>query len=336
LILNSEKSISDTLSVCLALRRWYRLWTGKDVEPENDKSFVVPIAYLGLLLVVVGVAGEGIFEFLSSRSETALRSHDEHILGETEKTFGHVKDSAEAAAKAASLAKTSASTADASAKEASAKSGEAVSSAGNAVNLAKGARQEAESFEKDIASANKTATEAEKHLAEALREVAKAEAELNRIRSPRSITNEPALIAALTPFKGTEYTLNVFMDDESLQFIRAVAGALDAAGWVRVQPKGLNLGIPSFDVVFRQGPPEIVPSCVETGISPHAHAKESISVLQSLPIQSLPKTLQAALALKSAMALSIFPSDERNVAVGVVDPQLGDGLPITICVGKKP
>jgi len=286
--------------------------------------------------VVAGVAGEGIFEFLSSRAETALRGHDEQILGETESKFGQVKDSAEAAAKAAGQAEASASTADASATEASSKSGEAVTSAGNAVNLAKGARQEADSFEKDIASANKTATEAEKHLAEALQEAAQAEAELNRIRSPRSITNEPALIAALTPFKGTEYMLNVFMDDESLRFTKVVAGALDAAGWVRKQPTVMNIGIPTFNVVFKQGSTEAVPACVETGISLHAHAKESISALQSLPLQSLPKTLKAASALKSAIASSISPPDERNVAVGVLDPQPGDGIPMTICVGKKP
>ena len=319
----------------VALKRWYRLWRGKEVEAENEKSLLIPIAYLGLLLVVVGVAGEGIFEFLSSHSETALRGHDEQILAETESKFGQVKDSAEAAAKAAGQAEASASTADASAREASSKSGEAVTSAGNAIALAKDARQQADSFEKDIASANKTATEAEKHLAEALREATQAEAELNRIRSPRSITDEPTFVSALTPFKGTEYTLNAFMDDESAQFTKVVARALDAAGWVRKQPTSINLGIPTLSILLDKGN-ENVPSCIDTGISIHAFTNESLAVLQSLQFPSLPKTVQAALMLKDTIAPHIFPPEERNVGQGVVDPKPADGVPMTICVGKKP
>src|ERR1700737_3804700 len=101
--------ILEAPEATIALKRWYRLWREKDVEPENEKSLMIPIAYLGLLLVFVGVAGEGIFEFLSSQAETSLRGHDEQILGETESKFGQIKDSAEAAAKAAGQAEASAS-----------------------------------------------------------------------------------------------------------------------------------------------------------------------------------------------------------------------------------
>lgn len=320
----------------VALKRWYRHWKGRPVEPENEKSFAIPLSYLGLFIVIIGVGGEGVFEFLSANVETALRSHDEQILGATESKFGQIKDSAESAAGAARQAEASASTADRFLREASFKSAEAVISAGNAVNLAKSAGQEADSFEKEIASANKTATEAEKHLAEALQEAGKAEAELNRIRSPRSLANEQALITALSPFRGTEYTLKVAMDDESLRFITALAGALDAAGWVRKQPTVMHLGVPTFNVAFKQGSTEIVPSCFDTGISLDAYAKESLSTLQALPFQSLPKTLQAAIVLRSAIASSISPPDERNVEIGILDPHPGDGIPMTICVGKKP
>lgn len=88
----------------ILLKRWYLLWRGKDVDPPNETSLVIPIAYLGLVLVVGGVVGEGIFEFLSAQSETALRSHDETILADTESKFGQVKDFAEASAKAAGKA----------------------------------------------------------------------------------------------------------------------------------------------------------------------------------------------------------------------------------------
>src|SRR5262249_30167887 len=95
--------ILEAPEATIALRRWYLLRKGKEVEPENEKSWVIPVSYVGLLLVVAGVAGEGIFEFLSSNAETKLRSHDEQILADTEGKFGQTKNSAEAAGKAAKL-----------------------------------------------------------------------------------------------------------------------------------------------------------------------------------------------------------------------------------------
>jgi len=173
-------------------------------------------------------------------------------------------------------------------------------------------------------------------LADALQRAANAEAELTRLKTPRSLVHSEELVAALKPFNGSEYTLNVFMDDESMQFTKAVAAALEAAGWVRKQPAGINLGIPSMDIVFGQGAAEHVPACLATGISLTAHAKESLAVLQALPSQSLPKTVQAALVLSAALAQSISPPDERNVVTGVLDRKPAEVIPMTICVGKKP
>jgi hypothetical protein len=205
----------------------------------------------------------------------------------------------------------------------------------NALTLATGARKEADSFENDIKSAKQQATAAEQHLADALREAAQAQAELDRIKSPRSIMNRDKLTTDLRPFSGTLYVLNVFLDQESTEFIKAVAGALDAAGWVREQSKGFAIGNPTMRIDFGQGL-EYVPSCIESGIGIHVGTKESLPVLQSTPFPSLPKTLQAALVLKASIAASISPSDEGNVAAGVIDREQGEGLPIRICVGKKP
>jgi hypothetical protein len=97
----------------------------------------------------------------------------------------------------------------------------------------------------------------------------------------------------------------------------------------------MNIGIPTMGVVFDQGR-ENVPACIETGVALHAYAKESIETLKSSSVQSWPRTIQAALALKSAIALSISPSDERNVQSGFIDPKPAEGIPMTICIGKKP
>ncbi|MGD0909119.1 MAG: hypothetical protein ABSA96_16175 [Candidatus Acidiferrales bacterium] len=205
----------------------------------------------------------------------------------------------------------------------------------NALTLATGAHKEADSFENDIKSAKQQATAAEQHLADALREAAQAQAELDRIKSPRSIVNRDKLTTDLRPFSGTVYVLNVFLDQESTEFIKAVAGALDAAGWVREQSKGFAIGNPTMRIDFGQGL-EYVPSCIESGIGIHVRTKESLPVLRSTPFPSLPKIVQAALTLKASIAASISPSDEQNVGAGVIDPEPGEGLPITICVGKKP
>jgi len=278
------------------------------------KTLVGITALLGWMLVAFGVAGEGIAEYFVNDSETNIRAFDQAVLIETQR-------SANSAATASSLAFTFSNKSEIASR--------------NAVSLATGARTEADSFERDITSAKTQAADAESHLADALQRAANAEAELYRLRTPRSLIRTDELIAALKLFSGTEYTLNVFMDDESIQFTKSVAKVLDDAGWHRKQPTSLSLGIPVVEIVFGQSA-ERVPACLDTGISLHAHAIESLSVLQSLPVTSLPKTVQAAVALASAIGPSISPADKRNVAEGVVDPKPGQGLPLTICVGKKP
>lgn len=206
--------------------------------------------------------------------------------------------------------------------------------ASNALTIASAARQEADSFKKDIASAKQLAADAEQHLADALREATQAQAELNRIRTPRSLNNEAALVTLLTPFKDTEYTLSVFGDAESIQLTREIGRALSAAGWARKQPSQIPINVPYFNVFDEKN--SLISACFDTGVQIHAKAKESIEELRSRPVQSLlPKTVQAALTLQSALATNISPQDERNVGQAILDREPGEG-PIMICVGKKP
>jgi hypothetical protein len=67
------------------LRRWVRLKRGLRVAEENPASWHVPAGAIGLMLVILGVIGEGVFEAYVSTSDTALRAHDEQILAETQK-----------------------------------------------------------------------------------------------------------------------------------------------------------------------------------------------------------------------------------------------------------
>ncbi len=284
---------------------------------------------VGWLLIVVGVGGEFVADSFVSKADGIVQTFDETLIADAQRQTGLASERAARAFERAAKTEREASQENDRAANAEKQAQQENARAAKALEAAEMARKEAEGFQLQIAQANERAASAEQRANE-------AELELARINTPRSLTNEPTLIAALLPFKGTEYTLNVFMDDESIQFTKVVARSLEAAGWVRKQPTGMDIGIPTVEIAFDQGGTEHVPACLATGISLHAYTKESSETLNSRPVQFLPKTIQAALALNSAIALRISPSDERNVASGILDPKPAEGIPMTICVGKKP
>lgn len=295
---------------------------------EHAPNWVKLLAFIGWLLIVGGVAGEYVADSFVSKADGFVQKFDETLLADAQKKTGAASERAAKAFERAAQTEREASQENERAANAERQATEENARAAKALEAAEMARKNAEGFSLQIAQANERAANAEARAAQ-------AELELARIRTPRSLTNVPVLVAALKPFKGTEYTLNVFMDDESMEFTKVVARTFEEAGWVRKQPPGINLGIPTMKIAFDQGT-EFVPACLDTGISLRAHAKESIETLTKLPVQSMPRTVQAALALKSAIGLSISPSNERNVVSGILDPELAEGIPMTICVGKKP
>jgi hypothetical protein len=200
---------------------WPRVFTcftgGSIPRLRKFKRIVKKIGFWGWLLIVLGVAGEGIFETLQNRAEGELQTFNQILLTDAQRRAGSAKDSAEVASSAASNA------IDESAK--------ATASASNALNIASGARREADSFENDIRSAKTQAAEAESHLAEALKQAANATEELNRLKSPRVLTNAPQLSSELKQFAGTEYTFSsLFGDGESVDLLKQIDTALQTCG----------------------------------------------------------------------------------------------------------
>jgi hypothetical protein len=102
----------ETWEATITLKRWWRLGRGKEVNEPNEKSWAIPFSYLGLLLVIVGVFGEGVFEGLVSNADTALRAHDDQILAQAQREAGDAATSAHNAAKDAGEAKIKADAAD--------------------------------------------------------------------------------------------------------------------------------------------------------------------------------------------------------------------------------
>jgi hypothetical protein len=135
------------------LKKWWKLKRlGKAV------GWKVPITFLGLVLVIGGIIGEGIFEFLSADAETAIRAHDEHVLGETIIEAGDAKDSADAASKAAKEAEKAAGLATKS-------SGEAIDKANSVFGIAAKAGEEAKGALAVAGDAKKQAGEVQSNIA---------------------------------------------------------------------------------------------------------------------------------------------------------------------------
>jgi hypothetical protein len=208
----------------------------------------------------------------------------------------------------------------------------AQSAATSALTLARGAREEADSFERDIVSAKKQAADAESHLAEALKRAAVTSAELDRIKSPRSLTDVSGLVDILRPFGGTEFKFeSVFADDESIHLLRQINAALESAGWKRIKQSGMNLSIPTVQL----GQNDLVNTDVSTGTLVIVESTEPMEALESLPRDKLPSNVRIAIILNEAIISHMSPPESLTPQNRVsVSP--GSSTVIRIKVGKKP
>jgi hypothetical protein len=318
----------------IIIKRWWLLrFCEEDREEtkEDKRSLIVPLAALGLLIIVAGVVVETYAEDRVSYFDGLLRTH------ESDKITAAEGEAAEATRQAGSAADSS--------KVAHQESDAAATASGNALDIASGARKEADSFEHDIvtakqqsASATKQAADAESHLADALQRAAMAERELEYLRTPRSLKDVPSLVAMLAPLKGTQYAMNTFQDDEAFRLTQSIDAVLQAAGWIRKQPP-YRLGVSAFNL-FGENNADSVPVCADTGIQIHHVTRESIEELQSRPEKDLPKAIRSAIFLKNVLEPQVLPPDTRNVgkliALEKKDSVLAEQEPIVICVGKKP
>ena len=260
--------------------------------------------------------------------------------------IGSLSERAERADQKARTAITDSSTALSQARDAQARAGAAQDSLGraqdeankaqsaatSALTLARGAREEADSFERDIVSAKKQAADAESHLAEALKRAAVTSAELDRIKSPRSLTDVSGLVDILRPFGGTEFKFeSVFADDESIHLLRQINAALESAGWKRIKQSGMNLSIPTVQL----GQNDLVNTDVSTGTLVIVESTEPMEALESLPRDKLPSNVRIAIILNEAIISHMSPPESLTPQNRVsVSP--GSSTVIRIKVGKKP
>jgi hypothetical protein len=179
-------------------------------------------------------------------------------------------------------------------------------------------------------SAKKQAADAESHLAEALKRATEAAAALERIKSPRRLTNVPELIATLTAFKGTEYTFSaVFADEESLLLLKIIDDVLQRSGWKRGKPVG---GFPAINV-FGPENPYGVPAALTDGIRISADSPEETLELQALGLEKLRSPVKESVFLNLSLSSVLLPPEQPAPLVNVVK---GSSKTVRISIGKKP
>lgn len=326
--------VAEILFVFRIYREEIRAWRRGIVSPPDRPSRLwLIMELLGVLLVSIGVAGEFAVDVKAGSLDTQIREANSKLVLFLEQHINGIAESAKAAADSADRAKIAAD--------------EASIASSTAMTLATGARKEADSYKQDIAAAKQQAADAvsrladaEQRLADATQRELAADVEVNRLKTPRPLSNTDKLIRVLKPLSGTEYTLMTFADQESINLTKEIGNALNAAGWVRKEPKTHSIGGVSYFNVFSAKREDNIPSCIEIGINVHVLSQVPVDVLQSTPDANLPKEVQAAATLHNALVPSISPLDESNVGRVLEvdkdkDPTIADG-PVIVCVGKKP
>jgi hypothetical protein len=251
----------------------------------------------------------------------------------TGQLVGSLSDKAAQADEKARTALTNSTTALNSASTAIGKSNDATASASGALTLAKGARKEADSFEQDIVTAKTQAASAESHLTEAMKRAADANAELDRIKTPRSLLDEQELVSSLSAYKDTEYMfLSVFGDEESINLLKQIDDILQHAGWKRAQPSNPNP--PAINVPRPNGNITVTDGLIN-GVEVSVEYTESVEHLQSLLAADIPAYVRAGVALNLSFSsnLSPVPDETYKKKVNVVS---GKETFVRISVGKKP
>ena len=111
----------ETPETFIIIKRWWLARFRSDVREEtteDKKSWIVPLAAVGLIFIVVGIFVETYAEGKVSDIDALLRGHESDKISAAEQDAGTAQDSAKAAATNAGIAQTSADKAQASAAQA--------------------------------------------------------------------------------------------------------------------------------------------------------------------------------------------------------------------------
>lgn len=301
-----------------------------DLWPKTFACFagrwVRKIGLVGWLLVVLGVAAEGVLEIYDHDASSLLQTFDEVLVMDAQRNAGDAQLSASAASDAAKTARTQSDAATISATA---------------------ARQEADALTREITAAKQQSADAsakaadavsrladaDNRLADATQRATAAEAELERMKTPRSLNRTPALVDSLRAFSGTKYVFqSVFQNTDSTNLMQSIDDLLQATGWIRDTSVA---GFPALDMKTDGKVTMTVPVGLNEGILISVESTEELGTLQSRPAPDLPEHLKAAILLRSSLASSITPAANGNVEQSI-HLDKGASTTVRIAVGSKP
>jgi hypothetical protein len=175
--------------------------TGLPLTTPARISRIKLVGLIGWLLVVIGVAGEGVFEGLVSKADGQLQTFNDGLL----------VSASEQAARASE-----------DATDARGQAGAAIRDAGKANERAARSAKEA-ALANERASKNEKDAEGERLAREKLK---------NDITSQRDLIGTSEVLSELKKYPGTQYTLRTFIDPDSIRLTGALINLLSSAGWV--------------------------------------------------------------------------------------------------------
>ncbi len=227
---------------------WHRYEIRGDTISLNEPSesnWIKQVAFIGWLLIVLGVAGELGTTVMLSRADAALEAFNTTLLAETNKEAGSAKASAEIADWAASRARD--------------QSDKATASAWNALALASSARREMTSVHQEVGKAASQLTQLEA-------EAKKTESDLINLAlctAPRVISNWHILgapgtksyVDSLLPMAGQLVFIEVVPDAEARRAALNIARTLGDAQWNVQKPLRFVDGLADGVSVQPSNPP---------------------------------------------------------------------------------
>jgi hypothetical protein len=193
-------------------------------------------------------------------------------------------------------------------------------------------KTDSEGLRKDVAVANAAAAKAQSEVATATEQAARANLELARIRAPRSLNDLSHLSVELKKFKGVEYSFEtVYQDPEPIELVKTIDSLLQLAEWTKVKPE--SQAFPALNIYGKEDG-FAVGIGFATGVALSAGSQDPDGATV-LPLESLPRHVQAAVALRAALISGLSPT-ATDADVAKVNLKKGARSVVSISVGRKP
>jgi hypothetical protein len=215
-----------------SLFTWFT-WTSNERLHKFERA-IKKVAFLGWLLIGIGVFGEGVFEGLQNRAEGQLQTFNGILLKDAQRESGNASQRAASAFERAAETEREASQENERAAKTEQQASEENARAAQALKAAEIARKDAEGLSLQIAQANQRASEANRIAQEESLKRAQIEARL----APRTVTpaQQKDLTSRLTALGPHDLDVLIYGDTpEILHFADLIDAPIRDAGWnVRV------------------------------------------------------------------------------------------------------